>query len=77
VWTAAWDGTRDTDWRGWWRVAEGQSHPGAPVPVVSRGPDKLDVFVTGLDNQIWTAAWDASRADGAWRGWWNIHPEPC
>ena len=65
------------EWRGWWSVASGQARPGSPVPVVSRGLGRLDVFVAGLDGHIWTAAWEAGRANDAWRGWWRITPELC
>ena len=43
---------------------------GAPVTAVVRGPDKLDIFVVGTDNHVYTAAW---RPDsGGWQGWWRI-----
>jgi hypothetical protein len=32
--------------------------------------DTLDIFTTGLDGEIYTAAWQPG--DTAWRGWWLI-----
>lgn len=71
--TAAWDGAvANGAWRGWWRIVNGSAQSGAPVTAVSRDPNKLDVFVVGTDSRIYTAAWDAAVANGAWRGWWPI-----
>jgi hypothetical protein len=42
------------------------------VSAVSRAPNKLDVFLTSTDGGIYTAAWEAGVASGAWRGWWRI-----
>ena len=73
IYTAAWDAAVSNGaWRGWWRVAGGSAPQGAPVTVVSRDPNKLDVFVVGNDGRIYTAAWDAAVANGAWRGWWPV-----
>jgi hypothetical protein len=73
IYTAAWDAAVSNGaWRGWWRVAGGSAPAGAPVTVVSRDPNKLDVFVVGNDSRVYTAAWDAAVANGAWRGWWPV-----
>jgi hypothetical protein len=40
------------------------------VTGISRSADKLDIFVTGGDGGIYTAAWEPG--DTAWRGWWRI-----
>jgi hypothetical protein len=70
--TAAWDAdVADGKWRGWWPIGSGKTHPGSPVTVVARSPHQLDVFVTGLDGGIYTAAWNG-KADGKWHGWWRI-----
>jgi hypothetical protein len=45
--------------------------PGGPVTAVSRSADKLDIFVVGTDNTIYTAAWEPAFADG-WHGWWSL-----
>ena len=72
VFTAAWEpGFRD-GWHGWWTIRGGRAAPGAPVHVVSRSADKLDVFVTGTDNRVFTAAWEPAFADG-WHGWWALN----
>jgi hypothetical protein len=41
------------------------------VTAVSRGTDKLDIFVVGTDGGVWTASWEPSFTDG-WRGWRRI-----
>ena len=70
IYTAAWDAAVSNGaWRGWWSVAGGSAPAGAPVTVVSRDPNKLDVFVVGNDSHVYTAAWDAAVSNGAWRGW--------
>ncbi len=73
VYTAAWDHhVAGGKWRGWWPIGSVKANPGAPVGVVARDPDKLDVFVAGADGKVWTAAWDHHVADGKWRGWWHV-----
>jgi len=73
IYTAAWDQhVAQGKWRGWWRIVQGVAVPGSLVSVVARDPNKLDVFVTGTDGGIYTAAWDQNVAQGQWRGWWRI-----
>jgi hypothetical protein len=69
--TAAWEPTFTDGWHGWWELNGGRAAPGAPVTAVSRSPDKLDVFVVGTDNRVWTAAWQPSFPDW-WHGWWPV-----
>jgi hypothetical protein len=71
IWTAAWQPAFTDGWHGWWKINGGRAAPGAPVTAVSRSPDKLDVFVVGLDKRVWTAAWEPAFTDG-WHGWWPI-----
>ena len=76
--TAAWEPGNADGWHGWWPLNGGRAAPGAPVTAVSRSTDKLDVFVVGTDNRVWTAAWEPGNADG-WHGWWTItdlHADP-
>jgi hypothetical protein len=73
VYTAAWDqNVANQAWQGWWRIGNLVAKPGAPVSVVSRDPNKLDIFVAGSDGKTYTAAWDAQQSNGQWRGWSNI-----
>jgi Papain family cysteine protease len=73
IYTAAWDANAaNGQWQGWWRILDGSAVPGTAVAAVSRDPNKLDVFVIGTDNGIYTAAWDANAANGQWQGWWKI-----
>src|SRR6201999_3825740 len=82
--SAAWEPDSADGWHGWWQINSGQAAPGAPVHGVSRSTDKLDIFVTGTDQHVYTAAWEPDFADG-WHGWWRIGtvvappgaPVPC
>ena len=72
VLTAAWEPAFTDGWQGWWELNGGRAYPGAPVTAVSRSQDKLDVFVTGTDGGVYTAAWEPGFTDW-WHGWWRIH----
>jgi hypothetical protein len=73
VYTAAWDvAVDDGKWRGWWHIRGGYALCGTEPAAVTRDPNKLDVFVVGLDGDVWTAAWDHNQADSEWRGWWSL-----
>jgi hypothetical protein len=69
VMSAAWEPAFTDGWRGWWHIQGGKAQPGAPITAVSRSADKLDIFVTGTDGYVYTAAWEPGRG---WRGWWRI-----
>ncbi len=71
VMSAAWEPGFTDGWHGWWHINGGQAAPGAAVTAVSRSTDKLDIFVTGTDGGIYTAAWEPDFADG-WHGWWRV-----
>jgi len=72
IFTASWKAGDFVDrWSGWWPIQQGAVSAGAAVTVVSRDPNKLDIFVAGTDGVIYTAAWDVAVA-GGWRGWWPI-----
>jgi hypothetical protein len=74
VYTSNW--TQGGAWTGignkWWNIG-GIFPKGAPLAVVSRAPNMLDVFVTGNDGIVYTSNWTDG---GAWTGignrWWNI-----
>jgi hypothetical protein len=70
--TAAWEPGFTDGWHGWWQILGGRAQPGAPIGVVSRSADKLDVFVIGTDTVTYTAAWEPAFTDG-WHGWWNLN----
>jgi hypothetical protein len=70
--TAAWEPAFADGWHGWWHINGGRGRPGAPIHVVSRSANKLDVFVTGTDGSVFTAAWEPAFADG-WHGWWPLN----
>jgi len=71
IYTASWNPAFEDGWHGWWRIGNNAVDPGSPVSVVSRSADKLDVFVTGSDGGIYTAAWEPGFTDG-WHGWSRI-----
>lgn len=65
-WTG-WNPTAD-EWARWSEVPGGvTTKPGAPVGVVARKPDHLDLFVTGADRRI-KSTW--REASGKWAGFW-------
>jgi len=59
-------------WGGWWQIKDLVAKAKAPVSIVARDPEKLDVFCVRSDGAVMTAAWEHDVADGAWRGWWQI-----
>ena len=72
IYTAAWEPGFTDWWHGWWQLNGGRAQAGAPVHAVSRSADKLDAFVVGTDQYIYTAAWEPSFADW-WHGWWRLN----
>jgi hypothetical protein len=70
--SAAWQPSFTDGWHGWWHIREGRAPAGSPVHAVSRGRDKLDIFVTGGDGALYTAAWEPAFSDG-WHGWWDLN----
>jgi hypothetical protein len=60
-------------WSGWSQVSGGFASPGgagSPVTAVARYAYHLDLFTVGIDNQVYTCAWDRSA------GWSNWLPIP-
>ena len=49
-----------------------QAPEGAPIAAVSRGLDKLDVFLTDSSGAVRSAAWEPDFPDW-WHGWWWIN----
>jgi hypothetical protein len=70
IYTAAWEPAFGAQWHGWWRIGDLRAAPGSQVIAVSRAADKIDVFCTGEDGHVYTAAWESNR--GGWRGWWRV-----
>lgn len=69
--TAAWE-KDGRPWRGFWQIVRGLAFStGTRLSVAVRSPDFLDVFVIGVEHQIWTAAWQPSFSDW-FHGWSNV-----
>jgi hypothetical protein len=45
------------------------------IAAISREPDHLDLFVVGLDNQIWSTWWDWRLDQGRWHDWFQVMPD--
>ena len=75
VYSTFWDA--NSGWSGQWfrlgddRFGDGfKIPPGARVSAHSRDPDIIDLFVTGLDNRVYSTFWTAA---GGWSGqWFNL-----
>ncbi|MBK8468530.1 MAG: hypothetical protein WAR57_10240 [Candidatus Phosphoribacter sp.] len=68
--TAAWEPAFTDGWHGWWHINGGLARPGTPMHAVSKAPNKLDVFVAGLDGGTYAASW--TPTSGGWRGWSRV-----
>jgi hypothetical protein len=68
IYTSSWteDATQPAEWTGWTTLNPGSARfPGsAEILVLGRSKETLDVFVTGRDGHVYTAAW----LEGS--GWW-------
>ncbi|WP_329580826.1 hypothetical protein [Streptomyces sp. NBC_01361] len=72
VYTSWWDTAGEWSGREGWAPIGGGFPAGAPVSVVSRNPDHLDLFSTGRDGIVYTSWWDA--AGGGWSGYQGWAP---
>src|SRR5258708_5913597 len=73
VWFAHWSqATPGASWDHWRPVLSDIAGPNTPVGVVSRDPNKLDIFMAGSDGKTYTGARDRNVTSGQWRGWWNV-----
>ncbi len=50
---------------GQWASLGGELAHGTSPAISSRGPDRLDVFVTGTDEHLWRTYWEGDK----WSGW--------
>jgi hypothetical protein len=64
--SGAWEPDFTDGWHGWWDVQGGVAVAGAPITPVSRSTDKIDIFVVGTDQRVYTAGWTPSSG---WQGW--------
>lgn len=76
VYTAAKGPQTNDSWAGWWKVGEGQFLPGTPIAAISRSEGRLDLFATGLDGRVWSAAYGPDTAgEWNWVGWFPVMKE--
>ena len=40
---------------------------GSPVAITARNPEQIDIFIDGMDGNIWSNAWN-----NGWSGWFTI-----
>jgi hypothetical protein len=60
-----------------WRPISGlTTREGSAVTAVSRSLDKLDVFVTGFDYNLWTAAWEPDFVQPGVSDWHVFQVQP-
>lgn len=73
VYTAARGPQTNNVWAGWWKVGDGVFLPGTPIAAISRSEGRLDIFATGLDGRVWSAAYGPGT-DGEWNwiGWFPV-----
>jgi len=73
IYTGGWNQHSSSGvWGGWWRIKDHVAKANAPVSIVARDSEKLDVFSVRNDGAVSTAAWDHDVDGGAWRGWWSV-----
>ncbi len=73
VWSTYWEPDAE-GWRRWFPLfPEFVFAQEAPITAVSRSPDHLDLYTTGLDGAILSAWWASDG--GGWRPWFPIFPE--
>jgi hypothetical protein len=72
VWTTFWGEAKGWNPSGWFKVADLKAFDPASqgVTAISRAPDKLDLFVIGSDNIIYSTTW--SEAEGWAPEWFSI-----
>jgi len=69
LYTAAWDQNRDNaQWRGWWRIGDGDFQQGVETTLLSRRPVSLDGFGAGTDGGVYLVCWNRNIARQQWRG---------
>lgn len=66
VWTAAWGPQTNYEWQGWSSIGDPVFAQDSTIAAVARNPNQLDIFVNGLDGNLWSASWD-----GNWK-WFTI-----
>ena len=69
LYTAAWDqNVAGAQWRGWWRIGDGDFQQGIETTLLARSPGSLDGFGAGTDGGVYLALWNQNIARQQWRG---------
>ena len=71
IYTAAWEPGFEDGWHGWSRIGDLAADPESYIAAVSRGTDKLDIFVVGPDGKVQANGWEPKFPCG-WKGWQNV-----
>jgi hypothetical protein len=77
VYTNWWDANLDgARWHSWTRIGPATAFipPGAPLAVISRTPDQLDLFAVDVTGQIKGTWWNVSSPGYLWSPWSGIGP---
>ncbi|MGB4697073.1 MAG: hypothetical protein WBH08_04425, partial [Methanothrix sp.] len=67
----AWEPGFTDGWHGWSRIGDLAADPESYIAAVSRGTDKLDIFVVGPDGKVQANGWEPKFPCG-WKGWQNV-----
>ena len=71
----SWGKHSDWKWTAWSEVQSGKTTADAPVTIVARSKNLLDLFTVGMDGRIWTAALEMDAPQDKWKGWWPVLEE--
>ncbi len=72
VWSTWWEA--GPGWQPWFQIHKEIvfDRSRQQVAAVSTSPGRVDLFVIGFDNAVWTTSWEAGPG---WRPWTQIHKE--
>lgn len=69
LYTASWDqNVSNGQWRGWWRIGDGDFRPGIETTLLSRSEGSLDGFGAGADGGVYVVYWNHNRVRQQWQG---------
>lgn len=71
IWTSSWEAGEVDGWHRSVMLNGGIAAAGTAAHAVRRANGRLDVFVVGTDQRVWTA-YKEPTIDKAWQGWWKV-----